>query len=258
MGEISQKIGKIISKKNLFLLVILLMVTSLVFLFFGKKINSLPLLLLFTFFIDFAFGLLLQISVRGKSLEARLYASISSFFQNWKFILTGQGLWQGFSWFFDNPIYIAVINWAGPIKGYFIMMPISVFGCLMIMLYYNRQKKDWLGTEKYSKFTGKIYSAFKKLENKVEEKRWVLKTNSFNINPAKIFSILLWFFEFTVLSFWQDPFITTMFLKRSNRKMERKDWAVFVFSGIISNGYWTLRNFALIEIFKLLWKTFAT
>jgi hypothetical protein len=255
MGEIHRKLEKIFSKKNLFLIAILMVSTSLVFLFFRKNIDSLSLFIIFTFLIDFAIGLALQITVKGKSLEKKLYESVSNFFRSWKFILAGQGIHQTLSWIFDNPVYIAVINWVGPIKGYFIMMPAALFLCLVTMLYFNRQKNDWLGTDKYAEFTGKIYSIFRKFEKKLEIKGWLIKIDSFEFNPAKIFSVFLWTVEFIVLSFWQDPFVTTMFLKRSRGKMRNRDWVIFISSGVISNGYWTLRNFALIEIFKFLWRT---
>jgi hypothetical protein len=53
---------------------------------------------------------------------------------------------------------------------------------------------------------------------------------------------------------YQDPFITTVFLRHGRfGGLTKKDWAVFFGSLAFSNGYWIARNVALIEIIKFGW-----
>lgn len=177
----------------------------------------------------------MDIRVQIKNLAAFVAAKKEKIFT----ILAGQAFYRITGWLFDNPFYIFIIAKYGMVKGWIAMTILSAILNIILIRFYNKTEKDWLGIEaikKVKKYDGK--SQIRKILTKIIRKSDAV--------------------AFIVLSIFEDPFITMTYLKSgSYGKMEKKDWKIFLYSTILSNGYWTLRNSVIIEAFRYLWKSFA-
>lgn len=146
-------------------------------------------------------------------------------------IFVGHSVWSITSWVYDNPLYIASIAKFGPVVGGTIMTAGSLAICLLTLLYYRNKKVDWLGYDLAAEMLAKHIN---------------LKSKAFD-----------WFGDtlaFFILSIWEDPFITTAYLRHGRTTgLTANDFAIFFASVVFSNGYWILRTTAVIEIAKIVW-----
>lgn len=169
-------------------------------------------------------------------------------------ILGGHGLYAAMSWFFDNPLYIYVLAVYGTLTGGLVMTALSLVVCIVFMIVYNHTKIDWLGM-----------NVVEKIKNEGHE--WIKKYHSKSLYfkvvaylPVKVFQIVIWslkkgdFVAFFVLSIFEDPFITTVYLRHGSfERIKRKEWGIFLSSVVVSNGYWIARNTVIIEVFRYFW-----
>lgn len=181
-------------------------------------------------------------------------------------IATGQGAWIVISWIYDNPLYIAAIAWLGPFIGGAIMTVGSLLICLGILLIYNHRGVDWLGVG--------VVDSVKELMLHYTEQLSAWRADS---GFGRILFVLFYLpirlllslarlinhkvvgeaVAFVLLSVFQDPFITTAYLRHGHYgRMKMKDWLVFFASVLLSNGYWIFRTTLVIVIAKAIWKFF--
>ena len=129
----------------------------------------------------------------------------------------------------DYLLYPFVIWHLGIVFGGIVMTILSMALCLVMLYFYDWTKRDWLGIETIKSvrelssesWSGRIVS-------------WILKKG----DPA----------AFIFLSLMFDPFITTAYMRHGSRQyngMNRRDWAIFLSSGLISNLCWWLPAYAL-------------
>ncbi len=144
---------------------------------------------------------------------------------------------RGISSAFDYVLYPYVIWKFGILEGGVIMAMLSFFACYLLILFYDWSQQDWLGIEaikearEYSgdAFIGRIIS-------------WMMKRGDGLM--------------FLALTFYFDPLITTLYLRRGSRYfngLNMKDWLVFISSTIIANAYWTAAVFFGISVVEYIW-----
>jgi len=172
-------------------------------------------------------------------------------------IAIGQMFNHIFDWFFNYPLYMFVIEKLGLTRGFVVMSVISFLTCLLFIQFYDWLKVDWLGIE-----------VAKEVRDFGPE--WIKKLNPESIIVkilwwpfSKIILIILWalkkggFVAFVALSVYTDPFITTVYMRKGRHEyngLSRKDWQTFIASTIVSNGYWAIITFAILESAKLFLK----
>ena len=184
-------------------------------------------------------------------------------------ILVGHTFLRTFSWLFDNPLYLFVIYRLGVIKGGLIMTTLSLLVCLVLLLVYERIQVDWLGVNaleavkaRGGHWVGRLYH--RPLPNNPWRRPLVVVVRMVAFLPAKLFLAVLWAlkrgdgFAFVALSFYEDPFITTAFLRHGRFDgFRRRDWLVFGGSVLIGNGYWVLRSCAVVEVARTAWRAIS-
>lgn len=171
-------------------------------------------------------------------------------------VATGWSLYSTWSWFFDNPLWIAVIGWLGVGLGSVLMTIGAVINNFFFLVKYQANGSDWLGV-----------SGFATL--KEDGDKWAKKVHehcNFFIRiifwvPALFFRLLVWavrkndVLAFIALSVQTDSFITTAFLRGEvGGKLTRKDYVVFFGSTVLSCIYWSLRNGVVLAILKSGWE----
>lgn len=135
---------------------------------------------------------------------------------------------------FDYLLYPFVIWKCGIFKGGVIMAFVSFLVCWATLLFYDWSKKDWIGIETIKelkeyeggKIMGRLFS-------------WFIKKS----DPVAIL----------VLSIYFDPFVTTAYMRRGAHKyngLEKRDWAIFIFSVLFGNFYWTLVAFTGVTLLE--------
>ena len=150
-----------------------------------------------------------------------------------------------------------LIEKLGLTRGFVVMSVISFLTCLLFIQFYDWLKVDWLGIE-----------VAKEVRDFGPE--WIKKLNPESIIVkilwwpfSKIILIILWalkkggFVAFVALSVYTDPFITTVYMRKGRHEyngLSRKDWQMFIASTIVSNGYWAIITFAILESAKLFLK----
>jgi hypothetical protein len=146
---------------------------------------------------------------------------------------------------FDWLIYGIVVLWAtsrwgawhGSFVAFGIMAPISALFCWFYIIFYDWAKKDWFGFE--------LLKELKEEERSGRGGRLLQKILKLGDIPA-----------FFALSIYQDPFMTTVYLRKKGHGhagLSRRDWNFFWSSVFVSNAYWTLRWIVIIELVRLLW-----
>jgi len=142
---------------------------------------------------------------------------------------------------FDWIIYGAVVGYTlnlygpvwGSLAGFLIMAPISAVVCYIYLKLYDWAKIDLFGFETLKEVRGE-------LEGDGWWKRLARKLVRLGDVPA-----------FVVLSLNSDPFMTTVYLRKSDAKyrgLSRHDWIIFWSSVLLSNAYWTLRWSVVIAV----------
>jgi len=179
-------------------------------------------------------------------------------------IATGQGVLSIINWLYDNPLYITVIAYFGPVVGGAIITAGSIVICLGLILFYNKKGVDWLGVG--------ALDAVRELSLHHAKKLLAWRADSI-IGKMMffIFYLPIWLLfavahlvnhkvwgdatAFVLLSIFEDPFITTAYLRHGNYgPMKIRDWSIFFGSVILSNGYWIFRTTVVIEVAKAIWK----
>jgi hypothetical protein len=123
---------------------------------------------------------------------------------------------------FDYLLYPFVIYKLGPLCGGLTMTGLSFADCLLLLKLYDWLKRDWLGLE-----------TVKGLRHYTGTSRW-RKTLAWLLHQGDTVA-------FVVLSVRFDPFITTAYMRLGNfTGMRRRDWRIFLGSGLLSNAVWTL------------------
>ena len=126
-------------------------------------------------------------------------------------------------------LYLFVIWQLGVVFGGIIMTILSMDLCLVMLYLYDWTKKDWLGIETIKSVRElSSESWFGRIAS------WILKKG----DPAALVFLSLMF----------DTFITTAYMRHGSRKyngMNRRDWATFLSSGLISYLWWWLPAYAL-------------
>jgi len=171
-------------------------------------------------------------------------------------IALGHTFNQIFDWLFNYPLYLCVVNSMGLEKGYVIMAVISLFTCLAFIRFYDWLKVDWLGIEVAKEVSeyGPTFIKNMNVQSGIGKILWW---------PfSKIILVILWatkkggFVAFLALSVYTDPFITTVYMRKGQYNgMTRNNWLIFIASTAVSNAYWAIRTFAILESAKLIWKT---
>lgn len=203
-----------------------------------------------------------------------LIGSVSCFWEflkNYRKRITWFVIYQMISWVYDNPIWWFVeLRWKE--DGILALMVGAVFINAGILIHNRRKKVSWLGFD----------AAAELLVEKVEEITAMFFTLTspgivlvlfsstlFSSDPIKCIQGLLVFFilfesviifgqmvntrwgdvvAFFLLSFWQDSFITTAYLRHGRKNgLEAKDWIIFALSSATSIIYWTIRNGLIAE-----------
>lgn len=191
------------------------------------------------------FELLLDVTEGIKNLFLFTYRKRRSL----SVIAAGEIIYTTGSWLFDNPLYIFMIAYHGPLLGGGIMTFLSLIISVLTLLFYNWLKIDWVGVgivekikEDGHKWTARLHSAS-------------FLTRILAFFPVQVFHLIRWALKkgdvaaFFALSVFEDPFLTTVYLRRGSFDgLKRKDWQIFIASVVVSNGYWIVRNTTIIEI----------
>ena len=179
---------------------------------------------------------------------------------------TQELIYSSIGWIYDNPLYMSVIALFGPVIGGGLMTLGSLIISFFLILWYNQRKVDWIGVN--------AIDALKELSLRYVEKLAELRTDSFigtlffivGYIPIRVVLSALRFanhriygnvMAFILLSIFEDPFITTAYLRHGYYGlMTHRDWLIFFASVILSNGYWVLRTTAVIQLAQALTKFF--
>lgn len=143
---------------------------------------------------------------------------------------------------FDYLLYPYIIFKFGILSGGIVMTFLAFILNIMTIVFYDWSKRDWLGIEAIKEL--KTYSGNKVI---LLFTSWILRRS----NPV----------IFIFLSIHYDAFTTTAYLRRGSHQyngMNKRDWAIFIGSLIISNAYWTLACFIGITLFEWAWKAIST
>lgn len=192
-----------------------------------------------------------------------------SFFWQWVWkyfgrfsqVTTGWGLFLATSWAYDNVLYLVVLNWLGFFWGGVTMTVLSFFITLLLLLYYERMKVNWLGMDTLEEIRQGGFLWMRKAENHYYERRWMRVFIWMALFIPKIIGrFVVWFlnkgnvFAFVTLSLWMDPFITTAYFRRGRFDgLKRRDWEVFVGSCLLSNIAWVLWSWGVLSTIKRVW-----
>lgn len=180
-------------------------------------------------------------------------------------IAVGHTLNQIFDFLFNYPLYLGIINWLGPSSGGLVMTILSLTVCYFFVVVYDRMKIDWLGVSAVEELKEIAPRWLVKLEKWSQGSSWrIISYYIVAFLPLIPVRIIFWaikkndVFAFVALSIFSDPFITTVFLRHGKfGNLCKKDWEVFILSGIASNAYWTVRSFAILEIAKSFFEKFV-
>ena len=161
---------------------------------------------------------------------------------NWKAriaeLSSGYIFWNVLDYAFDYALYPFVIFRWGPIVGGLCMTLLSLLTCLLLIWIYDRIGRDWLGIE--------TIKGLKNYAGAAHWRRWLAQVMKMSDGVA-----------FVVLSLKYDPFITTAYLRHGAfNGMKRRDWTIFLSSGLLANLWWIAVCFggvtALSHLIKLL------
>lgn len=156
--------------------------------------------------------------------------------------ISGWGSWFVSSWLFDDLLYPAVIAWLGPVYGGIIMSIAASLICYFWTKAIVASDNDWFEMKTLHKIQKIVFWIVRICENiPFVRKSWV-----------QAIEYVLTFFALCVAT---DAMIVTLYFRRDDKSkvLSRKDWKVFVWSLLISNLYWTLRSWGLVELIKYSW-----
>lgn len=151
---------------------------------------------------------------------------------------------------FDTLLYGSVVTYLttmfgwmwGSFTSFAVMAPLSALECFCTIRLYDWAKRDWFGFE-----------ATKKVRDELsKDGRWmrlIQRIIQLGDIPA--------FFAILFLHPLGDPFMVTMYLRKGSERyngLTGRDRDIFWATVIVSNGYWTLRWTAIVELVRqILW-----
>jgi len=142
--------------------------------------------------------------------------------------------WKALEYAIDYVLYPLVIWRLGVWQGGLVMGALSLAACLLLLRLYDYLGRDWLGIE-------------------------FVKNQRHYQGPSRWRRAMAWLLSrgdgvaFIVLTFKNDPFITTAYLRhKAYAGMTRRDWGVFLASWVISNTFWILVCFGGLSFLRWL------
>jgi len=200
------------------------------------------------------------VAVQIRNLEGFLRA-------HWKKI-AGMGAYQIISWAYDNPIWMALMLFS-PIWGTALAIGIALVINAVNLFIHRRSKAAWTGLEDFEKFLQAKEELLSEIFFLMTSKRALTVfylASVLSPDPVRSLQLVFTFFiffeiailisrkrgdlvAFFLLSFWQDAFITTVYLRHSECEngLRPKDYIIFILSSITSIAYWTVRNGLIVE-----------
>lgn len=131
----------------------------------------------------------------------------------------GHLLYAAFNWVFDHVIYVYVVYTWGMLMGGGLMTLGSLVQCAVTLRIYEKMQIDWVGAgalhiwhaEQPATFSGRLFQRIRKKKRAV----------------------------FVFLCIFSDPFITTAYFRQGRFDgLAGQDWRLFLYSILVSNGYW--------------------
>lgn len=136
-------------------------------------------------------------------------------------------------YWYDFTVYPSLIVNYGLLYGWLYAAIGSIVLCLGTLWFYNVTKQDWLLLETLKHVRdGKAVGGFRR----------------FSRNLANRGDALAFFF----LCLWKDSFIITVYMRKGvgNYAMTARDWKIFWASTLVSEVWWGLLVFGVIEVFR--------
>ena len=150
-------------------------------------------------------------------------------------LVAGLSAMSLFNFAFDCLLYPAVIFWLGLLVGGLLMAVLSFFVCWLLLWFYDRSGRDWLGIE-----TAKQVRDYVGISLWRRALAWLLQRGDVVVCVT--------------LSIRFDPFVTTAYMRHGSfNGMSRRDWRNFWLSWFIGNAWWALFCFAGVETVAGLW-----
>jgi len=136
-------------------------------------------------------------------------------------------------YWYDFTVYPDLIASYGLVRGWLYAAVGSVVLCLGSLWFYNLTKQDWLFLETFKE---------------VRDGHAVGRIRKFFQDLAHRGDALAFFF----LCLWQDAFIITVYMRKGsgNYAMTARDWKIFWASTLITEIWWGLIVFGVMETFK--------
>lgn len=163
---------------------------------------------------------------RGESRTIRLHKRIAM-------LAIGHTIDSITAYGYDFVVYPYLLVTYGLVRGWLYAVVGSVILCLLFLWFYDVTKQDWLGIEMIKSIRdepakGRIRKFFHHLISRGDTLAFIL------------------------LSIKYDAFIVTAYMRKSdhNHTMTTRDWKIFWASIAISNVWWGLAVFGVIEIFQ--------
>jgi len=151
---------------------------------------------------------------------------------------------------FDTLLYGSVVTYLttqfgwmfGSFVSFAIMAPLSALWCSCTIRLYDWAKLDWFGLE-----------ATKRVRDELSKGGQWMRLIQCIIQLGDIPA----FFAILFLHPLGDPFMVTLYLRKGAEKyngLTKRDYCIFWAAVIVSNGYWTLRWTAIVELVRqFLW-----
>lgn len=136
-------------------------------------------------------------------------------------------------YWYDFTVYPDLIASYGLVRGWLYAAAGSVVLCLGTLWFYNLTKQDWL---------------FLETIKEVRDGHAVERIRKFFRNLANRGDALAFFF----LCLWQDAFVITVYMRKGARNyaMTTRDWKIFWASTLVTEIWWGLIVFGVMEAFK--------
>lgn len=151
---------------------------------------------------------------------------------------------------FDTLLYGSVVTylttrfgWAlGSFASFAVMAPLSAMWCFCTIRLYDWAKLDWFGLEATKRVRDELSSG----------RRWMrIVQHIIQLGDIPAFFALLFLHPLG------DPFMVTLYLRKGAERyngLTKRDRSIFWAAVIVSNGYWTLRWTAIVELVRqFLW-----
>ncbi len=168
----------------------------------------------------------------------------------------GWGLYEFLGWFYDYLFWGSMVIWLGNLWGSVICSVGALIINFLVLQWYQRTGKDWLGVNILEEIKVKGHGWAEKLCN---HPKWYVKWSVYLF--AKTFQFLIWCLNkndvlaFFFLSVWKDSFVTTAFLRHGRfGELERRDYIILVASTLVSVVCWSIVVVVVIQLAKGGWK----